>query len=165
MIGTAAIPITALSAKLISMNRNNRATTSQAPFGVPLWWVLVTPLYRTAVSRILALVDREAWTLIGNSVQGSGYPSVPLLRYGWVPRQDDFCYEKVRHPRSVLRRKSCARAHPGRRVQSIHTRRLCRHQHARNREARQGLEKRSLCEFQQDRKSTRLNSSHSQISY
>ena len=72
MIGTAAIPITALSAKLISMNRNNRATTSQAPFGVPLWGVLVTPLYRTAVSRILALVDREAWTLIGNSVQALG---------------------------------------------------------------------------------------------
>jgi hypothetical protein len=66
MIGTAAIPITALSAKLISMNRNNRETISQAPFGVSVWWVLVIPLNRTALSRIS---EREAWTLTGNSVQ------------------------------------------------------------------------------------------------
>src|SRR5208282_1705702 len=79
MIGTAAIPITALSAKLISMNRNNRATTSQASFGVPVWWVLATPPDRTAVSRISALVDREAWTLMVNSVQ-VGYLSVPFIR-------------------------------------------------------------------------------------
>ena len=31
MIGTAAMPITALSAKLISMNKNNMAMISQAP--------------------------------------------------------------------------------------------------------------------------------------
>jgi len=35
MIGTAAIPITALSAKLISMNRNSRATMSHAPLSSP----------------------------------------------------------------------------------------------------------------------------------
>ena len=34
MIGTAAIPITVLSAKLINMNENSSATISQAPFGV-----------------------------------------------------------------------------------------------------------------------------------
>src|SRR5271155_6237527 len=32
MIGTAASPITALSAKLMTMNRNSRATIPQAPF-------------------------------------------------------------------------------------------------------------------------------------
>ena len=43
IIGTAAIPITALSAKLITMNRNSRATISQVSFGV-------TPLSRTEAS-------------------------------------------------------------------------------------------------------------------
>jgi len=80
MIGTAAIPITALSAKLISMNRNNRATISQASFGVPVWWVLVTTLDRTAVSRISAFAEREAWTLIGNSVQVAGTQPYLLFR-------------------------------------------------------------------------------------
>src|SRR6516162_7791981 len=72
MIGTAAIPITALSAKLISINRNKRATMSHASFGVPGWCVLMSPLDRTPVSRIPALVDREDWTLMGNSAQASG---------------------------------------------------------------------------------------------
>ena len=87
MIGTAAIPITALSAKLISMNRNNRATISQAPFGVSVWWLLVIPLERTAVSRISALVDREAWTLMENSVQVPGtHPYLTWVRVGTKAR-------------------------------------------------------------------------------
>src|SRR6516164_9323661 len=77
MIGTAAIPITALSAKLISMNRNNKPTRSHACFGAAAWGVVVAPRNRTAVSRIAGLADREAWTLIGNSVQVRGTHSYP----------------------------------------------------------------------------------------
>src|SRR6516225_431662 len=77
MIGTAAIPITALSAKLISMNRNNRPTMSHACFGIAARGVVVAPRDRTAVSRIPGLADREAWTLIGNSVQVRGTHPYP----------------------------------------------------------------------------------------
>src|SRR5262245_23640431 len=98
MIGTAAIPITALSAKLISINRNSKVTISQAPFGVPVCWVLVSPRDRTTVSRVSALVDREAWILIGNSVQVPGTQPYVQLRYGWVPRQDR---EKERPPSPI----------------------------------------------------------------
>ena len=51
MIGTAAIPITALSAKLITMNRNSRATISQASFGVSACGRLWRP--RRAGGRLL----------------------------------------------------------------------------------------------------------------
>ena len=53
IIGTAAIPITALSAKLITMNKNNRATISQASLGVSEGWAVATPPRRWAVSSSL----------------------------------------------------------------------------------------------------------------
>ena len=60
MIGTAAMPITALSAKLISMNMNNRATISQASLGVSDELALAIPPRRWVVCRISA-ADRENW--------------------------------------------------------------------------------------------------------
>jgi hypothetical protein len=48
MIGTAAIPITALSAKLINWNKNNRATTSHEAFrsfaGMASTWAVLRRL-------------------------------------------------------------------------------------------------------------------------
>src|SRR5271155_3410145 len=137
MIGTAAIPITALSAKLISMNRNNRATISQAPFGVSVWWILVLarpPEFRRQRASFWTEKPGHSW----------GTPCrfrVPdrTFNYGTDGYQGKMIFEaheKVRHPRSVLRRKSYARPHPGRRVYGLLGRRLCRYQHARNREAR-----------------------------
>src|SRR6516165_4076722 len=147
MIGTAAIPITALSAKLISINKNNSPTRSHASFGVAAWGVVVAPRNRTAVSRIPGLADREAWTLIGNSVQVRGTHPYPY--YGTNGYQSKIGHETVRHPRPALRRSSYARAHPPGCVPGVHRRRLRRHQHARNRPARQNLETRPLCEFRQ----------------
>src|SRR5262249_22421850 len=117
MIGTAAIPITALSAKLISMNRNNRATISQASFGVPDGWALAGPP-RSAVSRTSAPMDREDWTLMGNSVQTRGTHPYPQQGTSWYHRK--IGHEKVRYPRSILPQKSDAGAHPGCRVQGVH---------------------------------------------
>src|SRR6516162_9752535 len=147
MIGTAAIPITALSAKLISMNRNSRKTVSQAPFGVSVWWVVATPRDRMAISRTPPLADREAWTLIENSLQVRSSHAWP--QYGTQRYQSKIGDEAAHHPRSVYRRKSDAGAHPEGCVPGVHRRRLCRHQHARNRPARQNLQARPLCEFRQ----------------
>src|SRR5215831_1833373 len=131
IIGTAAMPITALSAKLISMNRNNRAMISQASLGVSDELALAGPP-RPGVSRTSAPMDREDWTLMGNSVQTPG--THPYPRSGTHGYHRKIGREKVRYPRS---QKSDARAHPGCRVQGVHQRRLCRNQHARHRQARQ----------------------------
>jgi len=83
MIGTAAMPITALSAKLISINRNNRKTISQPSLGVSDGCALATASRRWAVSLISAPVDREDWTLMGNSVQAPGtHPYLNKVRMG-----------------------------------------------------------------------------------
>src|SRR6516162_7737661 len=109
MIGTAAIPITALSAKLISMNRNNRATISRAPFGVSVWWIVATPRDRATVCQIRGLADREGWTLIGNSC--IFWVPVSTQGYGTYGYRVNIGHETVRHPRAALRRASGARAH------------------------------------------------------
>jgi len=57
IIGTAAIPITALSAKLTSINRNSRATISQASLGVPVRYVSAALPSRTEASQIWAFED------------------------------------------------------------------------------------------------------------
>src|SRR5215831_3292126 len=99
MIGTAAMPITALSAKLISMNVNNRATISQAPLDVSdelawaiplLWWV----------TTLISTPDRADWTVMGNSVQAPG--THPYLDVGTDGYLGKIRYEQRCHPRSIL---------------------------------------------------------------
>src|SRR5262249_14894235 len=135
MIGTAAIPITALSAKLISMNRNSRATMSQAFLVVPVGRVLVATSGWRTVSRISALVRGEGWTLMGSSVPVAG--THPYL-YTWVRMgTKTSCFLTHEKVRRVVGRKSHPGTHPRRRIRGVHRGRLCRYQHTRNREARQ----------------------------
>src|SRR6516165_12379701 len=101
MIGTAAIPITALSAKLISMNRNNRPTMSHPALGAATQGVAVAPRDRAVGSRIPGLADREAWTFIGNSVQVGGTEPYPY--YGTNRYLSKIGHETVRHPRPARR--------------------------------------------------------------
>src|SRR5215467_6480884 len=84
MIGTAAIPITALSAKLISMNRNNSATISQASFG----------------GRALPVLA----TLMGASCkEGDPHPVPSMLWYDMVPTQGGF-FETMKTSNSPVSR-------------------------------------------------------------
>ena len=74
MIGTAAMPMTTLSAKLITMNRNRSAMISQA------WRGAATGCAVAAAARIAAPGDRDVWAVMAPSVQ-SGQASADI----WIP--------------------------------------------------------------------------------
>src|SRR5262249_24675827 len=84
MIGTAAMPITALSAKLMTINRKSRATISQPCVGTAAGM---------ETGGMPASAEREVWTFMTTS-EKNRYPAVPI--YGTVRYRVNMILQRMR---------------------------------------------------------------------